>query len=78
MMLLFPNPGDLGFNLSLAAPIANGQVDLHDMQGRLVQSELFSGINGFVATQSLASGLYAVTLRDAQGNVLYQQRWAKE
>jgi len=78
MMLLFPNPGDRGFNLSLAAPIANGQVDLHDMQGRLVQSELFSGINGFVATQSLASGLYAVTLRDAQGNVLYQQRWAKE
>lgn len=78
MALIFPNPGAQGFNLSLAGPIANGQVDLHDMQGRLVQSELFSGINGFVPTQSLASGLYAVTLRDAQGNVLYQQRWAKE
>lgn len=77
-ILLFPNPGVRGFNLSLAGPIANGHVDLHDMQGRLVQSELFSGINGFVPTQSLASGLYAVTLRDAQGNVLYQQRWAKE
>ncbi len=78
MALIFPNPGAQGFNLSLGKPLPNGRIELHDMQGRLVLTQSVYGINGFVATDGLASGLYAVSVHDPQGTIVHQQRWAKE
>lgn len=78
MFMLFPNPGAQGFNIALGEPLPNGRIELHDMQGRLVLTQRFCGINGFVSANGLSPGLYAVTLRDAKGELLHQQRWAKE
>lgn len=78
MAFIFPNPGAQGFNLSLGKPLPNGRIELHDMQGRLVLTQSVYGINGFVATDGLASGLYAVSVHDPQGTIVHQQRWAKE
>jgi hypothetical protein len=62
----------------LGQPLSKGRLELHDAQGRHVLTETFSGIQGFIGTPHMAPGLYAVTLRDAQGAVVEQLRWLKE
>lgn len=75
---LYPNPGAEGFQLVLGEPISNGRLELHDVQGKLVHSETFTGANGQVTVPGLTPGVYCLSLRDANGTSILQQRWVKQ
>lgn len=75
---LFPNPGAEGFQLVLGEPISNGRLELHDVQNKLVHSETFTGANGQVTVPGLMPGVYCVSLRNASGTSILQQRWVKQ
>ncbi|MBK9060830.1 MAG: T9SS type A sorting domain-containing protein [Flavobacteriales bacterium] len=77
VLKLYPNPGTEGFNLNLKERVEQGRIQLHDMQGRLLLDRALDGINVYVPTPNLATGLYAVTIRDRSGKVLQSLRWAK-
>ena len=75
---LYPNPGAEGFQLVLGEPVTNGRLELFDMQGKLVHVEAFQGANGQITIPGLPAGMYCVTLRDASGATMLQQRWVKQ
>ncbi len=75
---LYPNPGTAGFTVELKGRVENGLIHLVDGQGRIVLSQPLNGINAAVRTAALASGLYAVIVRDHAGKVLQSLRWMKE
>lgn len=75
---LFPNPGTAGFQILLGEPINNGSLELHDVQGKLVHTEPFTGVNGQVMVPGLKPGVYCVSLRNTNGTSMLQQRWVKQ
>ncbi|MEO5584358.1 MAG: T9SS type A sorting domain-containing protein, partial [Flavobacteriales bacterium] len=62
-----PNPATSILNVSLGQATGS-QVDytLTDMQGRMVQSGQFSGAQGQLNVNDMATGLYHLTLRSSE------------
>lgn len=75
---LFPNPGKEGFQLVLGEPLTNGRLEIHDVQGKLVHTEPFTGVNGQVTVPGLTPGVYCVSFRNANGTSMLHQRWVKQ
>lgn len=75
---LYPNPGAESFQLVLGEPISNGRLELHDVHGKLLHSETLTGANAQVTVPSLMPGVYCVSLRNASGTSILQQRWVKQ
>lgn len=60
---VFPNPASGFFTIRLAEPSPSARVDIYEINGRMVHSQVLTGINTIISTEMLPAGLYLFTIR---------------
>lgn len=75
--VLFPNPGDGRFSISLPEPASEGRFSVRDQSGRTLYQQAFQGISITADISLLIPGIYFIEVRNADGaawNLRYVRR----
>lgn len=59
---LYPNPNNGQFNLDIAKPIANGEIEMRNVLGQLVLKEEIKQGNNKINSQNLLKGIYTYAI----------------
>jgi hypothetical protein len=70
---LYPNPTSSNFTLELASAI-EGSVEIYDLSGRQLFSELIWGDKTIINTSAFSEGNYICIVRAENGTVLSQDK----
>ena len=68
-LLIFPNPADNVINISNTLNVVFKSVQLTDINGRVVKSELVNASNAQISIEDLSAGVYLMTINTNQGNI---------
>jgi hypothetical protein len=74
MVDIYPNPAQNYFVLYNYKQLSNVQIELADMNGRKIKQIKTSALATRIDCSQFASGLYLVTLRDRQGQVISNRK----
>ncbi|MCC5918709.1 MAG: T9SS type A sorting domain-containing protein [Cryomorphaceae bacterium] len=79
LFTIYPNPTDDVLHLKISKEIQNAGIEITDLQGRKVHCQIIDNSkDAQMSVQHLRSGMYVLRVVDAQGQVLYQEKWLKQ
>jgi len=75
---LYPNPAQNGFTIQSAISLEQNQLQLVDIQGRVIKTQLLTSNNMWIDTETLNQGIYLVQVIDTTGRVIYRNKLIKQ
>ena len=70
-----PNPATNQINITIDESLVGSTLNIYNLTGELVQTELLSTVNRQLSTESLPPGVYIAEVKTKQGNM--NKRWVK-